>query len=462
MERYNQLLQHSGFTFKQHQYDAVQWCVNHELALTPIQNIRGGIIADEMGLGKTLQMIGTMYVNMLPRTLIVLPPVLIQQWYNEIYKASGHKSLIYHGTNKKHINFNKLIKAPIVLTSYYSLIGDNILLHLIKWNRIIFDEAHHLRNSETRIYEASIRLRSNIIWLISGTPIQNKKSDFHSLCYILGFKPQFYLYQNNINIIVQHFILRRTKKQLGIFMEDIKNQIIQVKWRSILEQKLSETIHSMLPNVSGLCNNLKIYDSSLVALLRSRQSCIMSNLMNKYIMTIIDNGILPKEYVQVLDYSSKLDSAIEVILSRKDNGNGKIIFCHFKKEIDTIEQRLKQGGMNHIIKYDGRTDKKQLKSIGDKADAIILQIQTGCEGLNLQENFSEIYFISPHWNPSVEDQAVARCHRIGQKKQVHVFRFIMSDFGKVGNINTQTAINLESYVCKRQHEKREISREILQ
>ena len=58
-----------------------------------------------------------------------------------------------------------------------------------------------------------------------------------------------------------------------------------------------------------------------------------------------------------------------------------------------------------------------------------MQIQTGCEGLNLQENYSEIYFVSPHWNPAIEDQAIARCHRIGQLKQVYVFRFKMEGFG---------------------------------
>ena len=58
---------------------------------------------------------------------------------------------------------------------------------------------------------------------------------------------------------------------------------------------------------------------------------------------------------------------------------------------------------------------------------MILQIMTGCEGLNLQ-HFNQVYFVSPHWNPAVEDQAVARCHRIGQKKEVKVFRFRMEGF----------------------------------
>ena len=78
---------------------------------------------------------------------------------------------------------------------------------------------------------------------------------------------------------------------------------------------------------------------------------------------------------------------------------------------------------------DGRTCKKQRKFIlNEKNNILIIQIQTGCEGINLQENYSEIYFVSPHWNPSVEDQAISRCHRIGQTKIVQVHRFEMSSF----------------------------------
>ena len=78
--------------------------------------------------------------------------------------------------------------------------------------------------------------------------------------------------------------------------------------------------------------------------------------------------------------------------------------------------------------FDGRTSESERNSIlTRKCDVLILQIQTGCEGLNLQ-HFSEIYFVSPHWNPAVEDQAVARCHRIGQTEEIDVFRFNMCGF----------------------------------
>jgi SNF2 family DNA or RNA helicase len=471
MERFTTLLSKSGFSFKQHQYDGVEWCVNKETQTTPIQNVRGGFIADEMGLGKTLLMIGTMYVNMLSRTLIVLPPILIEQWYNEIYRASGHKALMYYGTNKKRISLSTLKNARIVLTSYHSLVkqkGKTIMLHQINWDRIIFDEAHHLRNCNTNIFDGCNRLKTNIRWLISGTPIQNRKKDFYSLCTILGFKKEFYSNFDNVKIIGRNFILRRTKKQVGIYLPDVNDELIKVNWKNDKEKMLSEELHSLLPNVSNVSSFKKqklaqIFGNhgSLVALLRARQSCIMNTLMTNKIHEFIQKGLISQEYIDGLNYSSKLDSVIEIILSRKNNGNGKIIFCHFRHEIDTIASKLEAGGMNDIVKYDGRNNQKSVANLGDKADAIILQIQTGCEGLNLQENYSEIYFISPHWNPSVEDQAIARCHRIGQQKVVNVFRFIMNNFDR-SEVAQKQPISLESYVKKRQEEKREISKEILE
>jgi SNF2 family DNA or RNA helicase len=114
--------------------------------------------------------------------------------------------------------------------------------------------------------------------------------------------------------------------------------------------------------------------------------------------------------------------------------------------------------------------------LADAADAIVLQIQTGCEGLNLQANFSEIYFVSPHWNPCVEDQAVARCHRIGQTKPTYVFKFEMAGFLKKEDEDDEEdeenkedkegekkePQSLESYVNKVQTIKRNIIGEIIQ
>ena len=98
---FGSLLTKSGFGFKKHQFEGVQWCVRNETKNSAV--VRGGIISDEMGLGKTILMIGTMFLNQVKKTLIVVPPILIDQWHNEIYKSTGHKALIYYGKNKQKI-----------------------------------------------------------------------------------------------------------------------------------------------------------------------------------------------------------------------------------------------------------------------------------------------------------------------------------------------------------------------
>jgi SNF2 family DNA or RNA helicase len=185
--------------------------------------------------------------------------------------------------------------------------------------------------------------------------------------------------------------------------------------------------------------------------MKAKQSCIFPKLILKKL-----DRLTP--YKEVLNCSSKLDSVIETILQNKDNGNGKLIFCQFREEIDEIAKRLRDGDMKNIVTMDGRTTNFKRKQIlENKNDAIILQIQTGCEGLNLQEHYSEVYFVSPHWNPAVEDQAIARCHRIGQLKPVVVNRFEMSTFG----IPDRDTVTIDKYVNVVQENKRNIANQYM-
>ena len=159
---------------------------------------------------------------------------------------------------------------------------------------------------------------------------------------------------------------------------------------------------------------------------------------------------------------SKLNAVVETI---KKNGAGadteggevakKIVFCHFRQEIDELMARLKAEGVK-CVAIDGRTSQAQKETIlqGTDVEVLVLQIQTCCEGLNLQE-YSQVYFVSPHWNPAVEDQAVGRCHRMGQTKQVKVFRFQMAAFNQ-----DECSINIENYVAAVQEEKKEIAADI--
>ena len=523
MSRFHYLIAnaHTPLTFNKHQYDGVEWCVRNELYGVSCTNniekkIRGGLIADEMGLGKTLLMIGTMYTHFVRKTLIVLPPILIQQWKKEIYKITGHSALLYYGNRKKKIdkeldvdtfiankNGDNGDKVCIVLTSYHTLCSKKSdAFRKIVWDRVIFDEAHHMRNKNTALFEKCFHIQAGIKWLVTGTPLQNTMKDLVHLCAIFGVDLRLRvpktesknaengMQDNNsteddnkmLDFIKEHLILRRTKTEVGIRLPPIHTQQIDIPWENTKDKWLSQEIHSLLPftnlPLGKYAPELDSYleGNKLVTLLLARQTCISSSLIHEklYRHFHLEPTIFQVEEnvgVGASGGSQKLNAVISTLIMRKGNGKGKIVFCTFRKEIDFIAQKLKEGGIEQILTYDGRNSSggglnNILRSCDSKIEVLLLQIQTGCEGLNLQKDFSEIYFVSPNWNPSVEDQAIARCHRIGQEKVVDVFRFVMTGFGTGGAVVSAEeegkGCTVEEYMMSVQEKKRQMIQTILQ
>lgn len=323
----------------------------------------------------------------------------------------------------------------------------------IQFHRVIFDEAHHLRSMNSKVYHCVCKLNTKITWMITGTPLQNKREDVIALLKLLGYRSSNFKEDEEIADILSKVFLKRTKAQVGIQIPDVKIQRVSSPWQNVHERNLSQKLHECLePDVlrsKGVSTRM-----ILPVMLYSRMMCVHPQMIVKHIPALDRMGIIDRNFQAHLDIeeaNSKLNSVLSLLATRISNGNRKIIFTQFHQESAFLEDKIKQmkkynfhtSGSNSesddnedrtdvsVGSIDGRTPKKIRDQVLQSSyDVLIIQIQTGNEGLNLQK-YNEIYIVTPSWNPKLEEQAIARCHRLGQTKEVHVFKFVMEEFSSI-------------------------------
>lgn len=475
---FSNFIEENRLDHKPHQQEGVEWCLFNERVghVAADRTIRGGLIADEMGLGKTIEMIGTMYCNPKSRTLIVVPRALLEQWNGALTTLLTEEVLVYHGPISRKLSDQAFNKPSIVITTYGKISlkvrEEPKQVHRATWDRIVYDEAHHLRNSKNNTFHGAMKLNADINWLMTGTPIQNKRSDFYSLCAAMKLPAQYYTKTENLVPFARNFILRRTKKEVGIMLPELSSHVRKVTWESEQERTVAEDIHSGL-SFSNITRCQPITTAKmepvclLVQLLRARQCCVLPTLMKKQKPTLrvpsLKGNPLPNTATQQgkrtmpTSYgikqpmtNSKVNAVAKHIIQRKNNNRPKLVFCHFRGEIDEIARKLRVANMN-VAAFDGRIKQRERNPILNTTwDVLIMQIKTGCEGLNLQQ-YKDVYFVSPHWNPAVEDQAIARCHRIGQTEPVRIYHFIMEGFDE-----EDTTFSLDTRATDVQTDKRKL------
>ena len=418
----------NGNLYAPYQVDGVKWMLGME---NQLDGPKGGFLCDEMGLGKTIQIIATILGNPKKNTLIVVPKTIVTQWSKELQEfAPGLSVLVYDGP-KRTKEKNDLLTHDVVVCPYSVTHSKTSILGLVNWDRIILDEAHEIRNRQTRTFKSVNGLNSTIRWLVTGTPIFNSMEDFVTLCVFLGIPKN--TVQAMHKQIKDIYIMRRTKADSSLDLPYCHFENIELDMYpeelALYECAFMECQESisqvMRTNTSVEARNMHI----LECLLRVRQLTIWPQL---YLNGVAKKTEQPPQRWE--HRTNKMDKLFMHIDSHPDEK--AIVFCQFKGEMDYIEKSL----MCTVFRIDGAVEKDErhkrlgLFETAPSNSVLIIQIKCGGQGLNIQ-CATRVYIMSPSWNPSTELQAIGRCHRSGQTKEVHVKKFVYNDTQKFRSVD---------------------------
>ena len=381
----------------------------------------GGILADDMGLGKTLQTIAFLssVATADSKILILAPSSLIYNWKEEFEKfAPQMKVEVIYGLKASR---DEIIASnpQVAITSYASFRQDVEQYEKNQYQYLILDEAQVMKNSQTKIAQYLRKFDVPHTFALSGTPIENHVEELWSIFQIVlpglfpGKKEFKQLSPATISQYVKPFIMRRKKSEVLQELPDL----IEMTYKNELADDQKTIYLAQLKQMQD-----RILSSSEEELNRSKME-ILSGLMR--LRQICDTPSLFLE-----DYtgeSGKLDSLRELLEQIKDGNQRVLIFSQFRGMLDIIEKELDALKVTSF-KITGSTPANERQDMTNafnsgQGDAFLISLKAGGVGLNLT-GADTVILVDLWWNPAVEDQAIGRAHRMGQDKNVEVYRMI--------------------------------------
>jgi SNF2 family DNA or RNA helicase len=422
----------------------------------------GGILADDMGLGKTLQVLAFLQLQVNQNrgaNLVVVPTTLLFNWANELKKfAPKLKALYYYGNDREKATTD-FTKYDLVITTYGILVRDIQILSQFRFNYAVLDESQAIKNPASHRYKAACLIDARNKITLTGTPIENSTFDLFAQMSFAnrGFFGSIQKFKENystpidkdgneviageLNKIINPFVLRRTKEKVASELPDKTEDIIYCEMepaqRRVYDAYRNEYRNRLLNKIEedGIEKSKMMV---LEALTRLRQICDSPALLNSDDVT--DNQ------------SVKINELIRHITMK--TGKHKIlVFSQFVKMLGLIRDELAK--LNIEFEYlDGQCSSKQREQSvnhfqeNENLRVFLISLKAGGTGLNLTAA-DYVYVVDPWWNPAVENQAIDRCHRIGQDKKVFAYRMICTN-------------TVEEKILDLQNKKKKIAGDIIQ
>ena len=401
----------------------------------------GGILADDMGLGKTVQVLTVIlsYIQenkeKAKNSIIVCPSSLTLNWYNEIQKFTPTiKTLVISGDYlERKRKIEEIGKYQVIITSYDSLKRDIDLYENYCFKYIVADEAQYIKNNNTKNSKAVKLINAETKFALTGTPIENSLSELWSIFdfimpgYLYKYKKFKELYEipiiknqdeekmNKLKKQIEPFILRRTKSEVLTELPD--------KTVTILSNEMKEEQYSIYMSYMAQARDEIMYQIDMKGFEKS-QIKILSLLM-RLRQICCHPKLFLSEYT---GESSKLNQCIEIIQDAVLGGHKILLFSSYTSMFEIIEEQLKKLEINYL-KLTGQTKVGERIKLVDEFNTnknikvFLISLKAGGTGLNLTGADMVIHY-DPWWNLSAENQATDRTYRIGQKKNVQVYKLI--------------------------------------
>ncbi|KAL0083815.1 SNF2 family N-terminal domain-containing protein [Phycomyces blakesleeanus] len=451
-----------GGKLKDYQIKGLQWMVSL------YNNHLNGILADEMGLGKTIQTISLItYLIEHKRQngpfLIIVPLSTLTNWTLEFEKwAPSVKKIVYKGPPMVRKNLQADIRYndfQVLLTTFEYIIKDRPILSKIKWLHMIVDEGHRMKNTNSKLtivlrqyYHTRYRL------ILTGTPLQNNLPELWALLnFILpkifksvkSFEEWFntpfsnqgvqdkidlneeeqLLIIKRLHKVLRPFLLRRLKKDVESELPDKIERVIKCRLSALQLQMYTQMKKNRMLYTTGANNGKTTIKGLNNKIMQLRKIC-----NHPFVFEEVESAINPNRQSNDLLFrtSGKFELLDRMLPKLEKTGHRVLIFFQMTQIMSIMEDFLTYRGFSYL-RLDGSTkadDRSELLRLFNAPSSpyfiFLLSTRAGGLGLNLQTADTVVIFDSD-WNPHQDLQAQDRAHRIGQTKEVRIFRLVSTN-----------------------------------
>jgi len=402
----------------------------------------GGCLADDMGLGKTIQALALLQKHKedteasgsKSTSLVIMPTSLIYNWMNEAKKFTPKLRLMVHTGTMRYKSPEVFGNYDVVITTYGISRIDIDLFKEFFFDYVILDESQNIKNPSSKSFQSVRQLKSRFKLILSGTPVENSVNDLWTqMSFInpglLGIQQYF---QNE-------FVTPIEKKK-----DEDKARKLQALIKPFVLRRTKEQVATELPPKT---------ETLLYCPMTEEQSTVYEKVKSEYrneLLKSLEDGTYAKTQIQVLqgliklrqianhpsmvdaEYegdSGKFENVVHTLNTVLEGGHKVLIFSQFVKQLTIYrnyfdEQRIPYDYLDGSTQNRGDIVKHFQED--KKTQVFLISIKAGGVGLNLTEA-DYVFILDPWWNPAVEQQAIDRTHRIGQTKNVFIYKFITKD-----------------------------------